>query len=171
MRPSSTPTSRRSLRMRPSGRSFDYSPHQVMRSAKRSGRNATMRPGWDAIKIDVMRKLLRLKFSPGSPLAIQLISTGTSKLVEGNTWGDRFWGVCGGTGENHLGRLLMETRDYLNAMNSAFDGHLVTSATLYAVNDDEANAQVTSATLYAVNDDEANAQVLRAYNALQLLDG
>ena len=33
------------------------------------------------------------------------------KLVEGNTWGDRFWGVCGGVGLNWLGRLLMQVRD------------------------------------------------------------
>lgn len=29
---------------------------------------------------------------------------------EGNTWGDKFWGVCDGEGENHLGKLLMEVR-------------------------------------------------------------
>ena len=30
--------------------------------------------------------------------------------MEGNTWGDRFWGVDGGEGENHLGGLLMKIR-------------------------------------------------------------
>jgi predicted NAD-dependent protein-ADP-ribosyltransferase YbiA (DUF1768 family) len=34
-----------------------------------------------------------------------------SKLgYEGNTWNDRFWGVCRGSGLNHLGRILMEVR-------------------------------------------------------------
>ena len=32
-------------------------------------------------------------------------------IVEGNTWGDVFWGVCNGIGENHLGNILMDVRD------------------------------------------------------------
>jgi predicted NAD-dependent protein-ADP-ribosyltransferase YbiA (DUF1768 family) len=34
-------------------------------------------------------------------------------LIEENTWGDTFWGICKGQGENHLGRLLMQIRDEL----------------------------------------------------------
>ena len=48
-------------------------------------------------------------------LADCLVDTGDQPLIEGNTWGDRFWGVCGGTGMNHLGRLLMEVREELQA--------------------------------------------------------
>lgn len=40
-------------------------------------------------------------------------STGDVELVEGNWWGDRFWGVCDGVGENRLGRCLMEVRKEL----------------------------------------------------------
>lgn len=29
---------------------------------------------------------------------------------EGNTWGDTFWGICGGQGSNMLGQLLMDVR-------------------------------------------------------------
>jgi predicted NAD-dependent protein-ADP-ribosyltransferase YbiA (DUF1768 family) len=32
------------------------------------------------------------------------------ELVEYNYWGDLYWGVCRGEGENHLGRILMEIR-------------------------------------------------------------
>jgi predicted NAD-dependent protein-ADP-ribosyltransferase YbiA (DUF1768 family) len=39
-----------------------------------------------------------------------LLLTGDCELVEGNTWGDKFWGVCDGEGENHLGKLLMKIR-------------------------------------------------------------
>lgn len=78
--------------------------------AKTRGRRVTKRPHWDAIKLDVMERLLRGKFRPGSKLARQLIQTGNAELVEGNTWGDVFWGVCRGEGENHLGRLLMKLR-------------------------------------------------------------
>jgi ribA/ribD-fused uncharacterized protein len=82
-------------------------------AAKRAGRRVTMRDDWDAVKIDVMRELLRQKFAPGSELARLLVETGAAEIVEGNTWGDRFWGECDGEGENWLGRLLMEVRDAL----------------------------------------------------------
>ena len=36
---------------------------------------------------------------------------GDQELVEGNEWGDVFWGVCKGVGDNHLGKLLMEFRE------------------------------------------------------------
>lgn len=78
--------------------------------AKRLGRRVPLPADWEQRKVGVMRSLLRDKFSPGSQLAAQLLATGDAPLVEGNTWGDRFWGVCGGVGENHLGRLLMERR-------------------------------------------------------------
>ena len=36
-------------------------------------------------------------------------------LEEGNTWGDRVWGVCQGQGENRLGKILMKVREELRA--------------------------------------------------------
>lgn len=78
--------------------------------AKRLGRRLTLRPGWDALRFEVMEALLRQKFRPGSALARRLLATGEAELVEGNSWGDRLWGVCGGVGENRLGRLLMQIR-------------------------------------------------------------
>lgn len=79
--------------------------------AKRLGRQATLRPDWEAVKIEVMRGLLIEKFED-PVLYDQLRSTDGRQLIEGNTWGDRFWGECPvGHGENWLGRLLMEIRD------------------------------------------------------------
>lgn len=78
--------------------------------AKRRGRRIEIRADWDQVKIAVMRGLIREKFSSGSVLAVRLIETGCVTIEEGNTWNDRFWGVCRGAGENHLGRLLMERR-------------------------------------------------------------
>ena len=78
--------------------------------AKERGRNLTLRPDWNEVKIAVMRRLLAQKFSD-SPLRDLLAATRPRPLVEGNTWDDRFWGVCDGEGENWLGRLLMEIRD------------------------------------------------------------
>jgi hypothetical protein len=61
-----------------------------------------------------MARLLRAKFADAR-LAAALITTGSAELVEVNTWGDRYWGVCAGRGENHLGRLLMALRGELLA--------------------------------------------------------
>ena len=43
----------------------------------------------------------------------KLLETGNTELVEGNTWGDTFWGVYNVEGENILGRLLMKVREEL----------------------------------------------------------
>lgn len=83
--------------------------------AKRLGRTVALRPGWDGMRLEVMRELLRVKFRRGSVLAGRLLATGDAELVEVNEWNDRFWGVCRGVGENHLGRLLMEVRAGLAA--------------------------------------------------------
>lgn len=79
--------------------------------AKRLGRQVTLRADWESIKLDVMANLLRQKFSKENPtLRMWLAETGDADIVEGNTWGDTFWGVYDGRGQNHLGRLLMEIR-------------------------------------------------------------
>jgi len=72
-----------------------------------------LRHDWELVKLDLMRDFLRQKFRTGTRLAQLLTDTGDAQLVEGNTWGDRFWGVHFGRGENHLGRLLMERRGEL----------------------------------------------------------
>ena len=77
--------------------------------AKRMGRQLTLRADWEDVKVDVMRDLLRQKFSDGYP-RICLLATFDRELIEGNNWNDRFWGVCDGEGKNMLGKLLMEIR-------------------------------------------------------------
>lgn len=82
--------------------------------AKRMGRKVKMRPDWDEVKLDIMKKLLLKKFR--TPLFREkLLATGDAELIEGNDWGDTYWGVCKGVGENHLGRLLMEVREELRS--------------------------------------------------------
>lgn len=78
--------------------------------AKRLGQTVTMRADWEDIKIGVMHDLVRQKFTKHPALKEKLILTGRHHLVEGNTWKDKFWGVCDGEGENHLGRILMDVR-------------------------------------------------------------
>ncbi|AOR78551.1 hypothetical protein BES08_07020 [Novosphingobium resinovorum] len=78
--------------------------------ARTAGRRLGVRRDWVAVKVEVMRHLLEQKFAAGSHLADALDATGEMLLEEGNTWGDRFWGVYGGTGANTLGRMLMAIR-------------------------------------------------------------
>ena len=78
--------------------------------AKRLGRKVELRSDWEAVKIEVMREVLRCKFSQNPELKAKLIATGDAELIEGNNWNDRFWVVCRGVGQNYLGKLLMEVR-------------------------------------------------------------
>lgn len=90
--------------------------------AKGLGRRCKMRRDWNDVKVDVMREVVRAKFSPQNPdLVERLLGTGYAELVEGNTWGDAVWGRplghyrFAGTqkGENLLGQLLMQRRSEL----------------------------------------------------------
>ena len=78
--------------------------------AKRLGRRVTLRDDWEQIKLQVMMDLVWLKFQEPS-LAARLVETAGRDLIESNHWNDRFWGVCGGVGDNWLGRILMTVRD------------------------------------------------------------
>jgi ribA/ribD-fused uncharacterized protein len=78
--------------------------------AKRLARSLPLRPDWKLSKLAVMKELLERKFPAYSTLAEKLLATGDSLLIEGNNWGDTFWGICRGRGENHLGKLLMQRR-------------------------------------------------------------
>jgi N-glycosidase YbiA len=93
-----------------SGLRFVLFTHGTPGEAKKRGRGVPLRPDWEQIKLSVMLELLRKKFS-NPELRDMLLATGDAELIEGNTWGDRFWGVCNGVGENHLGKLLMQVRE------------------------------------------------------------
>ncbi len=78
--------------------------------AKSFGSKLLLREDWDEVKIHVMRDLVMQKFANHKDLGASLVATGSRELIEGNTWGDVFWGVCEGKGQNWLGRVLMESR-------------------------------------------------------------
>lgn len=90
--------------------------------AKRLGRTVTLRPDWEEVKFDVMYQICMSKFMQNPDLAERLIATGDAELVEGNTWGDKIWGVCDGSGENNLGKILMQVRDKLREFEHDSDG-------------------------------------------------
>lgn len=81
--------------------------------AKKVGRMIKLRKDWDSIKLEVMENGLRQKFRYPE-LREQLLSTGDQELIEGNWWGDIYWGVCNGAGENNLGKLLMKIRNEIS---------------------------------------------------------
>lgn len=87
--------------------------------AKKAGSKLALRDDWEQIKVEAMKWVISKKFwaTRNKEGAIrlaettkQLLDTGDQHLEEGNYWGDEFWGVCGGTGQNMLGKLLMERR-------------------------------------------------------------
>lgn len=83
--------------------------------SKRMGgnRQQAIWPDWDTRRIDVMREAVYAKFTQHPTLRKLLLSTGDAILVEDSPT-DYYWG-CGadGTGQNMLGKLLMELRDKL----------------------------------------------------------
>lgn len=83
--------------------------------ARTRGKKILMRDDWSKCKEDVMYEEIGVKFYCYPSLAKLLLDTGDEELVEGNTWGDRYWGVDIRTnvGENKLGKILMKIREEL----------------------------------------------------------
>ena len=77
--------------------------------AKRLGSALVLRQDWHAVKLKVMEDLLRQKVNT-EPFKYKLKLTGEAYIEETNWWGDTYWGVCKGVGDNHLGRLIMKIR-------------------------------------------------------------
>jgi predicted NAD-dependent protein-ADP-ribosyltransferase YbiA (DUF1768 family) len=70
-----------------------------------------IREDWQVYRLEVMRKILKAKFSQNPNLHKLLLSTKGRDLIE-NSPRDSFWGVGKNKqGENFLGKLLMELRD------------------------------------------------------------
>ena len=84
--------------------------------AKKYGKTVQLRADWDDVKLELMEEIVRAKFMQNPSLKEKLLATDDLYLQEGNTWGDTYWGVCNGKGENHLGNILMELRKSLNTI-------------------------------------------------------
>lgn len=83
-------------------------------------------PDWFDKSIDVMDEISMYKYTQNKDIRQMLIDTGSEILVEGNNWGDIFWGCIKSTdgtmnfkgqpiwvGQNHLGKSLMRVRSRL----------------------------------------------------------
>ncbi len=104
--------------------------------AKRIARRLKIREDWDSMKIDWMEHFLFEKFEIPF-LKTKLLATEDDWLIEGNTWGDQFWGFSRGSGKNILGLLLMKTRSILNEESQSeitkFDGRMKDNMKNYAL--------------------------------------
>jgi len=103
-------------------------PEMSPSQAKKAGRRMPLREDWMDVRVDMMRFVIESKFfTTRYGDGKYLVETGDEELVEGNSWGDTFWGVANPgsrlnpgqlftpQGENWLGRLLMERREQLRA--------------------------------------------------------
>jgi hypothetical protein len=72
-----------------------------------------MHEGWDTNKYSVMYECVLSKFLQNNDIRKELLATGDANLVEDSPV-DYYWG-CGvdGTGQNNLGKVLMQVRDLL----------------------------------------------------------
>lgn len=80
-------------------------------TAKKRGRNVLLRNDWEQVKDEIMCQIVRAKFIQNEDLRERLFATGDAILIEGNTWGDTYWGICRGRGKNMLGKILMKVRE------------------------------------------------------------
>lgn len=77
----------------------------------------------DDFRLRAMKVALWAKFKQPE-MAKKLLDTKDMALVEHNQWTDTFFGVYHGSGQNHLGRLLMELRMYLrNNLENKHSAH------------------------------------------------
>jgi ribA/ribD-fused uncharacterized protein len=76
-------------------------------------RQRPLRPDWETVKDDIMRRAVLKKFQTHDEIREILLGTGEEELVE-NAPHDYYWG-CGkdGSGRNQLGLILMEVREIL----------------------------------------------------------
>jgi ribA/ribD-fused uncharacterized protein len=81
-------------------------------------RDFPLRPDWEQVKDDVMRKAVLRKFETHAEIRVILLSTGDEELIENTTY-DYYWGRgTNGTGRNMLGKILMEVRQLLRVRDS-----------------------------------------------------
>lgn len=80
------------------------------KKVKTYGKGFPVVEGWNTNKDTVMYRLVSKKFEHPE-LKPLLAQTGMAKLIEGNNWGDTYFGECPiGNGHNVLGNILMIVR-------------------------------------------------------------
>lgn len=107
--------------------------------AKKKGKSIALRSDWDSVKYNIMLNIVYNKFAQNEDIAIKLLDTGDEYLAEGNTWGDRVWGVVDGEGNNWLGKILMHVRDMLrkNSRFNKYEGERRVQDIIYSLSESE----------------------------------
>ena len=99
-------------------RNFDR-PRQAFDLSRNPTVSRWRRSDWEEIKINTMKKALLAKFTQHKDLRQLLLHTGDNMLIEHTPY-DKFWGDGGdGSGQNHLGLLLMEIRYDLKTLQAS----------------------------------------------------
>jgi len=97
-------------------------------AAKKIGKQVAIRSDWEAVKLSILKELVRIKFISEPHLLSLLLSTGDAYLSEDNMWHDNFYGNCTCarcrdiTGLNYLGHTLMSLRDQISFFISKHGG-------------------------------------------------
>lgn len=82
-------------------------------------RDFSLRADWKSVKEDVMKRALRAKFDQNKELRRKLLETHPNELIE-DAPNDSYWGRGKHFhGENRLGTLLMELRDFYRNMTGS----------------------------------------------------
>lgn len=90
-------------------------PREAFQMAREPSVSQWKRKDWEDVKDDVMLKALRCKFTQHTDLGKKLVETHDKCLVE-HTANDSYWADGGdGSGQNKLGKLLMQVRSELQA--------------------------------------------------------
>jgi len=94
-------------------KAFCANTYNTAGQVKKASKDIQLIDDWNVIKLDVMRECIKQKFNQ-EPYKSNLMNTDYQYIQEGNTWGDKFWGICLKTneGENRLGILIMSIRQY-----------------------------------------------------------
>lgn len=85
-------------------------------AAKKLSHQVQLRPDWNEKRELIMTNIVCAKFRQHPELMEKLIQT-DCELIETNTWGDTYWGICNGVGQNKLGNILMTIRNEKKNMN------------------------------------------------------
>jgi ribA/ribD-fused uncharacterized protein len=100
---------------------FAPSAHEAFKIAERN--KDKRRSDWDDVKVSIMRDILRAKARQHEYVRRKLLATGDRELVE-DSWRDDFWGWGERRdGQNMLGKLWMEVRSELRALQQDTSNH------------------------------------------------
>lgn len=97
----------------PSEENFKILLEKTPTEAKKFGRDVILVDNWNDIRLKVMKDIIWDKFTRNEDLRDKLLATEDSYIEETNYWKDTFWGVCDDVGQNHLGKIIMATRNEL----------------------------------------------------------